>query len=199
MNEVAKIMAFAGSVREGSFNKKLVKIAGEGAKSAGAEVTYIDLKNYTMPLFDADLEKEEGVPENAQKVKGFMVASDGFLIAAPEYNSSITPLLKNTIDWASRSTSTDEKPLSAYKGKIAAIMSASPGGLGGLRGLVTLRSILENIGVMVIPNQRAVARSAEAFDENDQLKDESQQQAIEQIGVQLVELIQKLKISTHSK
>jgi len=98
MDKQPKILAFAGSAREASFNKKLVKIAVEGARKAGAEVNYIDLKDYPMPLFDQDYEAKKGIPENAKKVKKMMVESDGFLISAPEYNSSITPLLKNTID-----------------------------------------------------------------------------------------------------
>jgi len=188
-----KILAFAGSARDASFNKKLVKIAIEGARKAGAEVNYIDLKDYPMPLFDQDYEAKKGIPENAKKVKKMMVESDGFLISAPEYNSSITPLLKNTIDWASRAESKDEPPLSAYKGKCAAIMSASPGGLGGLRGLVHVRSILENIGVIVLPNQRAIGSAYDAFDETGNLKDEKQQSSVEGLGEQLTQLIKKLK------
>ena len=188
-----KILAFAGSARDASFNKKLVKIAIEGARKAGAEVNYIDLKDYPMPLFDQDYEAQNGIPENAKKVKKMMVESDGFLIAAPEHNSSITPLLKNTIDWASRAESKDEPPLSAYKGKCAAIMSASPGGLGGLRGLVHVRSILENIGVIVLPNQRAISGAYAAFDETGNLRDEKQQSSVEGLGEQLAQLIEKLK------
>ncbi len=188
-----KILAFAGSARDASFNKKLVKIAIEGARKAGAEVNSIDLKDYPMPLFDQDYEAKKGIPENAKKVKKMMVESDGFLISAPEYNSSITPLLKNTIDWASRAESKDEPPLSAYKGKCAAIMSASPGGLGGLRGLVHVRSILENIGVIVLPNQRAIGSAYNAFDETGNLKDEKQQSSVEGLGEQLAQLIKKLK------
>ena len=122
-----KILAFAGSARDASFNKKLVKIAIEGARKAGAEVNSIDLKDYPMPLFDQDYEAKKGIPENAKKVKKMMVESDGFLISAPEYNSSITPLLKNTIDWASRAESKDEPPLSAYKGKSSTRRSSAVG------------------------------------------------------------------------
>ncbi len=106
----AKILAFAGSVRQGSYNKKLVKIALVGAKAAGAEVTYLDFRNLPLPLYDEDLEEAEGLPENALKLKGLMKAHQGFLISCPEYNSSITPLLKNAIDWASR-PEPDEPPL----------------------------------------------------------------------------------------
>ena len=105
-----------------------------------------------MPLFNQDLEEAEGPPENAGTLKAILLAHEGLLIASPEYNSSITPLLKNTIDWVSRAGEGD-KALAAYEGKVAAVMSASPGRLGGLRGLVHLRSILSNIGVLVIPDQ----------------------------------------------
>ncbi len=193
MSQQSKILAFAGSTREESFNKKLVKISAEGARKAGAEVTYIDLKDYPMPLFDQDMEAKDGMPDNAKKVKQMMIEHDGFLIACPEYNSSITPLLKNVIDWASRPTAKDEPRLIAYAGKCAAIMSASPGALGGLRGLVHVRSILQNINVMVIPNQRTIGSAYNAFDESGNLKDEKQQSAVEDLGGKLADLIKKLK------
>lgn len=188
-----KILAFAGSARAESFNKKLIKIAVAGAKKAGAEVTLIDLRDYPMPLMDQDLEAKEGMPANARKVKELMIAHDGFLIASPEYNSSITPLLKNTIDWASRKNSPGETPLLAYKGKVAALVSASPGGLGGLRGLVTVRAILENIGVLVIPHQKSIPQAGQAFDTDGNLKDANQSKEIEEIAQELVTIIEKLK------
>lgn len=116
----AKILAFAGSARQDSYNKKLVKIAVEGAKAAGAEVTYLDFGNLPLPLYDEDLEASEGLPENVLKLKAMMKAHQGFLIACPEYNSSITPLLKNAIDWASRSEP-DEPPLMCFKEKTALV------------------------------------------------------------------------------
>jgi chromate reductase, NAD(P)H dehydrogenase (quinone) len=120
----AKILAFAGSAREGSFNKMLVKIAVEGAKTAGADVTYVDLRDLPMPLYDQDLEAKEGLPENVLKFKDLMKSHQGFLIACPEYNSSITPLLKNAIDWASR-PEPGELPLAltCFQGKVAGIMA----------------------------------------------------------------------------
>jgi NAD(P)H-dependent FMN reductase len=187
----AKILAFAGSARKDSFNKKLVKIAAEGARAAGAEVTYLDFRNLPLPLYDEDLETAEGLPENVLKLKALMKAHQGFLIACPEYNSSITPLLKNAIDWASRSEP-GEPSLVCFKEKIAVLMSASPGGLGGLRGLVHVRSILGNIGVLVLPDQKAISNAHQAFDENGNLKDESQQAAILQLGHKLVTMTVKL-------
>jgi chromate reductase, NAD(P)H dehydrogenase (quinone) len=187
----AKILAFAGSARKDSFNKKLVKIAIAGAKAAGAEVTYLDFRDLPLPLFDEDLEAAEGLPENVLKLKAMMKAHQGFLIACPEYNSSITPLLKNTIDWASR-LEPGESSLACFKDKIAVLMSASPGGLGGLRGLVHVRSILSNIGVLVLPDQKAIGTAYQAFDENGNLKDESQQAAISQLGRRLATVAMKL-------
>src|SRR5262245_16075385 len=129
MPEKPTILAFAGSAREGSFNKKLIRVAAKAAQEAGAQVTLIDLKDFPMPLMNEDLEAKEGMPEFAKKIKDLMKSHDAFLISTPEYNSSMPPLLKNTLDWASRKESKDEPPLSAYKNKIAGIMSASPGAL----------------------------------------------------------------------
>ena len=136
MDREPRVLAFAGSARVDSYNSKLVKVAAEGARDAGAEVTLVDLRDFPLPLFDQDLEAEGGLPDNARELKEIMLKHDGLLIAAPEYNSSITPLLKNTIDWVSR-PGDGEKGLIAYEGKVAAIMSASPGGLGGLRAWFT--------------------------------------------------------------
>ena len=166
MSTAPKILAFAGSARAGSLNKKLVQVAAQGAEQAGAEVTYVDLAKFPMPLYDQDLQEREGFPESVLAFKSLMKSHQGFLIACPEYNSSITPLLKNTIDWASR-PEPGEAPLAltCFKGKAAAIMSTSPGGLGGLRGLGHVRSILDSIGVLVIPDQMAVPGAMSAFDE----------------------------------
>ncbi len=186
-----KILAFAGSAREGSFNKKLVKIAAAGASEAGADVTVIDLRDFPMPLYDGDLEQREGLPPNARKLKDLMIAHHGFLISSPEYNSSITPLFKNTIDWASRQ-SAGETPLASFQGKVAGIMAASPGGLGGLRGLVHVRSILENIGVIVIPNQVALTKAHENFNTDGTLKDKKQEDQVKKISSDLTKMLSKL-------
>ncbi len=167
-----KILAWAGSTRTASFNKQLVRFAAEAARAAGAEVTVVDLRDYPLPLFDGDLEDHEGLPENAKKLKALFREHDGLLIASPEYNSSITAVLKNTLDWVSRGETDDEPALVAYRGKAAALLSSSPGALGGLRGLVHLRAILGNIGVIVLPDQAAVPKAHEAFDAGGRLKDE---------------------------
>jgi NAD(P)H-dependent FMN reductase len=188
-----KILAFAGSLRAGSFNKKLLAIAADAARAVGAEVTVIDLRELALPLFDQDLEDAKGLPDSAKKFKTLLHASDGFLIASPEYNSSITGALKNAIDWASRSESDEEPPLIAYKGKVAALCSASPGALGGLRSLVTLRSILGNIGVLVLPEQVVIPTAHEAFDDAGKLKDERKAKQIAKLAGALVELLVKLQ------
>ncbi|HMK32327.1 MAG TPA: NAD(P)H-dependent oxidoreductase [Nitrosopumilaceae archaeon] len=186
-----KILAFAGSTRNDSYNKKLVKIAVKGAIDVGVEATFIDLRDFPMPLYDSDLEQREGLPVNARKLKDLMLAHQGFLISSPEYNSSISGVLKNTIDWTSRQTE-GESPLACYKGKIAGLMSASPGGLGGLRGLVHIRSILGNIGVLVIPDQVAIAKAHEAFNSDGTLKNKTQEDQVKNIGVTVTKLLMKL-------
>ena len=191
-----KILAFAGSLRAESYNKKLVKVAMEGARKAGAEVTFLDLRDLPLPIFDEDLEKKDGLPPNARKLKDLMLAHQGFLIASPEYNSSVSAALKNAIDWASRpATGPDgkpEKPLECFAGKVAGLMAASPGALGGLRGLVHVRMILGNIQVMLLPDQVAVMKAGEAFDEKGNLKDAKQQAMVEGIGAKVTETVRKL-------
>jgi NAD(P)H-dependent FMN reductase len=187
-----KILAFAGSVRRDSFNKKLARIAADGARGAGAEVTLIDLRDYMLPVFDQDYERESGTPENARRLKALFLASDGLLIASPEYNSSITPLLKNTIDWVSR-PQPGEPPLAAYTGKVAGLVSASPGALGGLRGLVHVRAILGNLGVLVIPEQLAVPRAGDAINDDGTLRDPKHLAGVEGVGRALAGYVAKLK------
>jgi len=186
-----KILAFAGSTRTDSFNKNLVNIAATGAREAGADITIIDLRDYPMPLYDEDLEKKEGVPSSTLKLKELMLSHHGFLISSPEYNSSISGVLKNTFDWTSRQGD-DKSPMSCFKDKVAGIMSASPGGLGGLRGLVHVRSILENMGVMVIPNQVAISKAHEVFNSDNSLRDPKQEEKVKSIGIDLTKLLQKL-------
>jgi NAD(P)H-dependent FMN reductase len=187
-----RILAFAGSTRRESFHKKLVSLAAHGARKAGTEVTLIDLRDFPLPLFDQDLEAEQGMPENGKKLKKLFIDHDGLLIASPEHNSSLTAVLKNTIDWVSR-PAPGEPPLAAFRGKVASLMSASPGALGGLRGLVHVRSILGNLGVIVLPDQVAVAKAHEAFGPDGSLVDPRQQTAIEGLGSTLGSFVTKLK------
>jgi chromate reductase len=188
---MAKILAFAASTREGSFNQAVVNVAAEGAKEAGAQVTVINLADYAMPLFNEDEEAKFGIPERAKALKALMIEHDGFLIASPEYNSSYPALLKNAIDWASR-IDEGEKPLAAYRGKVAGIMAASAGGLGGMRVLVVLRMLLENLGVIVAPNQKAIAKVDRLMGENHEIIDEKAIKQLKTLGKQTAELASKI-------
>lgn len=188
-----KILAFAGSLRKDSHNKKLVKIAAKGAEDAGGIVTYIDLKDYPLPLYDQEIEDATGIPENARKLKELMLASDGFLIACPEYNSSMTAVFKNVIDWTSRMSKPDEVYLCCFIDKVVGLMSASPGGMGGMRGLVHVRSMFGNIFSLVLPQQKCISQSHQAFDDAGMLKDAKAQADTLNIGRTLVEFLKKHK------
>lgn len=179
-----KILAFAGSLRRDSFNKKLVKIAADGAREAGAEVTVIDLADFPMPIYDGDIEAESGLPENAKKLKDIFKAHSGLLLSCPEYNSGITAVLKNTIDWVSRPPG-DDKPLEAFDGKVCALVSASPGAYGGMRGLVHVRYVLGNIKVTLLPNTFSLAKASDAFAEDDTLKDGKTTETVKAVGAAL--------------
>lgn len=187
-----KLLFLAGSARAESFNKKLAKLAEKLAKEAGAQTTYIDLKDYPMPIYDGDLEDESGLPDSAINLKKLFVEHDGFYISSPEYNSSIPPLLKNALDWISRTHEKDEKPLIAYKGKVAALGAVSPGALGGLRGLVPLRMMLGNIGVFVTPSQTAISGGMSAFNDDGSLKDERQAGMLKNSVLEFIETAKKL-------
>src|SRR5215510_7745398 len=159
---MVKILAFGGSIRADSFNKKVIRIAVEGARAAGAEVTLVDLRDFPMPPYDGDLEAASGLPEHAKRLKKLFLEHDGLMISTPEYNSSIPGTLKNVLDWLSRSEP-GESPLAAYAGKAAILMSASPGPWGAIRSLGLLKMMLSNIKVLVLPDFVSVARAGEAF------------------------------------
>lgn len=186
-----KILAFAGSAHRGSLNKKTVSVAVDGARAAGAQVTVVDLRDYPLPLFDQDVEAREGIPANAVKLKELFRSHHGFLIACPEYNSSITPLLKNVIDWMSRKAK-DEPLMAAFNGKAVVLMAASPGALGGLRGLGHVRDILSNIGAIVLPQQVALPKAHEAFDPDGTIKDPGQHASVRHLGSELVQFLAKI-------
>lgn len=189
-----KVLAFAGSARAASFNKRLVRIAAAGVEAAGLECTVLDLRDYPLPIYDGDLEAAEGLPESATRLRELFATHQGLLIAAPEYNSSITPLLKNTIDWVTRSPER-AADLSGFEGKVAALLAASPGALGGLRGLVVLRSLLGNVGVTVLPGQVTVRQAHEAFDDDGWLRDERQAAKATALGRELADTLRKLHAS----
>jgi NAD(P)H-dependent FMN reductase len=187
-----KILAFGGALRRGSFNNKVAAIAAQGAQEAGAEVTFIALRDYPLPVFDGDLEDAEGLPENAKKLKALFRGHDGWIISTPEYNSSIPGALKNVIDWVSREETDDEPPLSAFTGKTAILCSASPGALGAIRSLAVVRSILANIGVTMLPEKVSVSRAHEAFHEDGSLKDEKQAARVKALGATLTKHLVKM-------
>ena len=190
-----KLLAFAGSARQESFNLKLLNVAVELIRAKGVEVNVFDFGKYPLPLYDGDLEHREGMPANAKRFKEALVEHDGFIIASPEYNSAYSPLLKNAIDWASRAESADEPPLNAFNGKTAALIAASPGGLGGLRGLAVLRTLLSNIRVNVTATQIAVPKAHEAFDADGQLKDSGTLDNLKNLATEFIEFTQRLQTS----
>ena len=188
---VPKVLAFAGSLRKDSYNRKAVAVAAEGARKAGAEVTVIDLRDVPMPIYDGDFEAEHGLPEGARAFKQLLTEHHGVLIATPEYNSQFPALLKNALDWASRREG-DEPPLVAFSGKIAGVMSASPGALAGLRGQSLLRAQLAYLGMVVVPDRVGIGSARDAFDGQGRLKDPGQQHSLEQLGAQTVRFAQRL-------
>jgi len=188
-----KILAFAGSLRKDSYNKKLVKIAVKGAEHADAKVTYIDLKDYPLPIYDQEIEETSGLPENAVKLKKLMWEHDGFLLALPEYNSSLPAVFKNVIDWTSRNASKDEVYLSCFIDKAVAMMSASVGGLGGIRGLVHARAMFSNVYSMVLPAQKCIPFADKAFDGSGNLANPADQKEVLAIGEKLSRFLMKHK------
>ncbi|GGB48105.1 FMN reductase [Roseibium aquae] len=167
------ILVFSGSVRSGSFNGKLAALVAKKLALADATVTHISLKDYPLPLYDGDLERETGVPASAQQLKRLMVAQDGVFIACPEYNAGVTPLLKNAIDWVSRLNNPGEPPSVAFKNRVFTIGAASPGAFGGMRGLIGMRTILEvGLGAHVLPQMVSVPHAASAFTDKGDLTDE---------------------------
>jgi NAD(P)H-dependent FMN reductase len=192
MSTKPRILAFGGSLRRDSFNQKLAALAAEGARAAGAEVTVISLRDYPLPVFDQDLEDASGKPEAAVRLKALFASHHGLIIASPEYNSSVTAALKNAIDWVSRVDSPDEPMLSALSGKSAVLCAASPGGLGGLRGLVHLRAILGNIGITVLPDQFALSSAHTAFASDGSLTDSGRNTTVRDLGAKLANHLAKL-------
>jgi NAD(P)H-dependent FMN reductase len=191
MNQCPRILAFAGSARQQSLNKKLVQVAAQGARQAGAEVTFIDFKDYPLPIYDGDIEAGEGFPDNVRRLRQLMLDHQGFLIASPEYNGSVSPLLKNVIDWCSRPVD-GQDGLAPYRNKVVVLMSASPGGFGGLRALPHLRTVLSGIGAIVLPDQVAVPKAHEAFAPQGGMTNEKQQATIEALGATLAATLVKL-------
>ena len=163
-----KILVFAGSTRTGSFNRMLARQTARALERAGAEVTLIDLRDFAMPIYDGDTEAATGLPEWAKRLKQLLREHDAFVIASPEYNGFFPALIKNVIDWASRAEA-GERSAQVFRGKVAGLVSASPGAGGGTRGLRHLRELLQNIGVDVVAEEVSIARAHEAFDSEGRL------------------------------
>jgi len=180
-----RVLVFAGSTRTDSLNRKLAKEATAELRRAGAEVTEAELRDYPMPIYDGDIESAEGLPPAAKAFKELLRQHDALLIASPEYNGSFSALVKNTIDWISR-PEPGEQPLAALRGKVAALVSASPGPGGGRRGLRHLRELLEMIGVRVIPEQLAVAKAFQVVDADGHLIRPEDKAQLQRVVAELV-------------
>lgn len=182
-----KILVFAGSLRSGAYSGRTADIAQKELALQGAEVTRISLADYPLPFMDQDLEAEQGVPENAMKLARLFVAHDGILIATPEYNGSLPPLLKNAIDWISRVRDDNGRPLRPLPGKVVAICSSSNGHFAGIRSASHLRQILSHIQMEVISPQLSVPNAGEAFDENGAFIPERLQKSMHKVCAALIE------------
>ena len=182
-----KILVFAGSLRTDSWNHKLAVAASKGAEAAGAHVTIIRLRDFEMPLYDQEIEDASGLPENCVKLKELFKAHHGMIIGCPEYNSSISGVLKNTVDWISRPRD-GEQPLECFDRKVIGLVAASPGGLGGIRGLPIERQLFGHIKAIVMPDQFSLAKAHEAFDDNGHLKDDTQRGMAEGVGKAVAEV-----------
>ena len=192
----AKVLVFAGSSRKDSLNKKLALVAARHAREAGGAVTYIDLADFPMPIYDGDLEAEHGVPENGRKLRAMFLEHDALLIASPENNSSVAALLKNTIDWVSRSVGDGKgqnSGLAPYRGKLAGILSASPAMFGGTRALPHLRQILAGLGVTVLGAQVSIPRADHAFAADGSLVDPQHDRIVATLAQAVVDTAGKLR------
>jgi chromate reductase, NAD(P)H dehydrogenase (quinone) len=183
-----KILVMAGSLRTGSSNARLAALASKELTLADGDVTRISFADYPLPIFDADL-LSEGMPLPAAELRKMVTAHHGIFIASPEYSASVSPLIKNAIDWLSRPRDKGEASYTVFKNRAFALGSASPGGAGGIRGLMALRQVLElGCGALVLPEQVTVGRSAQAFDDKDNLVDENLAAALKNVARRLVEM-----------
>ena len=190
-----KLLFLAGSARKDSVNKMLAHNAFEIAKAIGADVYFVDLKDYPLPIYDADLESKQGLPAKAIALKKIFADHDGIFIASPEYNSSISPLLKNTLDWVSRSNEKNEPANIAYRNKIIALASASPGSLGGMRGLVPLQMMLSNMGVIVLPKKINISKAYDKFNNKGSLTNTEDYQELTEVVMDFIRITTAIKNS----
>lgn len=186
MPDVPRILAFSGSARRESLNRKLLAVVVAAARDAGGEVTLLDLNDYPLPLYHGDLEDAQGWPDNARKLAGLIAGHPGLLVASPEYNSMFTPLLKNAIDWCTRGEG------NPFTGRVAAVVSASPGMLGGVRSMTLVRQLLLHLGSQVIPDQCFLPHADQAFAADGSLVSARAQQAAHSLAAALVSTVRKL-------
>jgi chromate reductase len=191
VSEQIRLLAFAGSLRAGSYNRKLVRTLEAGARAAGAEVTHLELRDYPLPIYDGDIEAA-GMPETVRRLQQVMREHDGLLISTPEYNGSMPALVKNTLDWISRPMADGTSGTTLFRGKVAGICSASPGALGGIRSLIVLRDALAKLGLWVAPSQVALGNADSAFDANDELIDAKRREAVQAVARETVRAAQAL-------
>lgn len=182
-----KILVFAGSIRSGAYSGRTADVAQKELASQGADVTRISLIDYPLPIMDQDLEAERGVPENAVRLARFVAAHDGVLIATPEYNGGMPPLLKNAIDWISRVRADNGRPLRPLPGKVVAICSSSDGHWGGIRSAAHLRQVLSHMQMEVVAPQCSVPTAGEAFDEDGNFREERLMKSMRKVCGTLIE------------
>jgi len=187
-----KILVIPGSLRTGSLNARLAAVAAYELAQLGAEVSRISLADFPLPIYDGDLQTKSGVPKNAVNLKRMMSAHHGVLIVAPEYNSSVPPLVKNTIDWVSRVQDAQEARGEVFRGRAFAIAAASEGRLGGTRSLAALRLILTACQATVIPNQLALSFASSAYDDMERLKHPADIEAMGAMARQLIDVSQRM-------
>lgn len=186
-----KVLVFAGSIRQGSLNRRLARLAERLVRDMGGEATWLDLRDHPMPIFNADLEAAGGRPEAADRMRAAWLSHDGVLIASPEYNGSISPLLKNAIDWVSRAIPGDDR--SAYAGRVVGLMAASDGVLGGTRALPQLRLVLSQLGALVLPRQVGLPRAQHVLLRDDgQLDDSATEQRVAALVLDVIDVAGKL-------
>ena len=188
ITQQSKILVLAGSARLDSIHRKLARQTVEALRNAGVEATLGDLREFPMPIYDGDVEAGQGMPPAAKALKELARRHDGFAIASPEYNGSFPALLKNALDWISR-PEPGERPLEVFRGKVAAILSASPGPGGGNRGLRHLRELLEMMSVRVVPRELAIARSSGAFDAAGRLMRAEDLSGLEELAAALAQAV----------
>jgi chromate reductase len=187
MAVIPKVLVFAGSVRSGAYSGRTADVAQKELAMQGAEVTRVSLADYPLPILDEDLEKEKGVPENALKLGRLVIAHDGLLIATPEYNGSIPPLLKNTIDWVSRVRRDGSRPVRPLAGKVAGLCSSSNGHFAGIRCINHLRAVLVRCQMEVVTPECSVPEGGNAFDEGGNFHDERLYKSMEHLCRTLIE------------